>query len=503
MLRTSSLIQTAILSLSLIVTHALAQTAADLTRLSALEEKIEQGRYAEIEGELMKFVIANQGSARAFQALARVRVLQDRLAEAKGLFQRALALDKGLVHSRLELATVELRLGRREEGLDHLGEVSAPKLSSESRLKLAQTFVLFGEFKAALDAVTELPVHIQNGAAVPIRAISYLQLGEDQKLAALVRTAERLAVSDPALAVKFAEVLSGTRFNKRAMPVLRSVVAAHPKDVGALLLLARVEINERDVASAKKHVLQAAALAPGSAEVAFAEAMLAKEGDDPKATLAHLETSLLRAPGSVQIMRELVIAAMRANQPPRAIEIARKLMALQPSEPEFVYLYGAATLQIGRFNEAEEYLERYAGTRPTDPRGCVALGISLISQPAKVRSGQSRLERCIAAHPKSFEAAFQLGLSYKDLGESEKAIELFERALSIAPEFAPALRELGTLQLQAGLSPKARASLEKAVALDPNDANTHFQLSRLYNLSGEADRAKLHFEKFQTLRITN
>ena len=501
--RTSRLITAAAMSLVFVTATVIAQVRETDAQLVAFERKIEQGKYTEVEGGLMKFVIANQGSARGFQALARVRLHQERFPEARGLYLRAVAIDKGLVAAKLELSVVELRLGQKDAGLARLSELASSKLSNEDRLRLAHTFILFGEFKASLGVVSVLSRQLQDEAALPIRAICHLELGEDQLIAALVGTAQRLAVKNPAIAIRFAEALAGTRFNKDAMVLLRKVVAAQPKNLRALVLLAKVEINEREVAAAKVHVSQAAAIAPGSAEVAFAEALLANAQGDPKAALAQLEKALLKAPDSVPVMRELVVAAMRANQPPRAIEIARKLMAAQSGEAEFVYLYGAATLQIGRFTEAEEYLTKYVNVRPQDARGCVALGISLVSQPAKLTAGQGRLEQCLADHPTSFEAAFQLGLAYKDDGESERAIKLFEQALRIAPEFVPALRELGTLQLQAGQAQKARVNLEKAVAIDPNDPNTHFQLSRLYNLSGEAERAKIHFAKFQALRVTN
>lgn len=503
MLRISRPIFAATLSLLIASLTALSQTGDVESQLRAFEQKIEQGKYAEVEDGLMRFVIANQNSARGYRGLARVRFNQDRLAEARGLYQRAIVLDSNSVSAKLELAIVELRLGRKDDGLAHLNSIAGMKLSVEDRLKLAQTFVLFGEFRSALDAVSALPLPIQNEAGLPIRVVCHLGLAENEKVTPLIRIASRLAAKSPALVVRFAEPLAGTRFNKDAIAVLRLVVGSHPKNTDALLLLARSEINARDLNAAKRSLQRAAVLVPGSPEVAYVEALIAKEQGDPKLVLAQFENALKLAPDSVSVMQEIVIWAMRANQPPRAMEIARRLMALQPSEPEFIYLYGAATLQIGRLNEAEEYLARYVEMRPQDVRGCVALGITLVSQPAKLTAGQGRLEQCLAAHPSSFEAAFQLGLSYKDHGESEKAIPLFERSLKLAPNFVPGLRELGTLQLQAGQTSAARASLEKAVSIDPTDANTHFQLSRLYNLIGETDLAKVHFEKYKELRVTN
>ena len=154
MLRISRPIFAATLSLLIASLTALSQTGDVESQLRAFEQKIEQGKYAEVEDGLMRFVIANQNSARGYRGLARVRFNQDRLAEARGLYQRAIVLDSNSVSAKLELAIVEFRLGRRDDGLAHLNSIAGMKLSVEDRLKLAQTFVLFGEFRSALDAVS-------------------------------------------------------------------------------------------------------------------------------------------------------------------------------------------------------------------------------------------------------------------------------------------------------------------------------------------------------------
>jgi tetratricopeptide (TPR) repeat protein len=202
-------------------------------------------------------------------------------------------------------------------------------------------------------------------------------------------------------------------------------------------------------------------------------------------------------------MSKAVVAAMRANQSRRAVELAREMIRLRPDDPDIIYLFGAASLQSGRIADAEAYLERYTRERPSDGRGCVAYALSLAAQPTKIDPARSKLEGCVAMDPANFEATYQLALSHRSSGETEKAIDYLERTVNRAPNYAYAVRDLGVLYLQAGKEAEARVNLEKAAKLAPNDPDTHFQLSRLYNLAGEPVLAKRHFDTFQKLKDQN
>lgn len=480
-----------------------AQTSRFNAELDAYERSIDQGRFTDIEGPLIDFVMRNRSVARGFELLGRLRSLQGRWEEARSLSKRALSLDASLIQTKLDLAQIELRLGHAESGLTLLNEITASQLSTANRLKLAQAYAFFGRFRDVLRTISALPPKIRNRDALSLRVLSHLELGEDDQVKTLVAGIAKSAVRSPAIAVKVGEALVATRFNKEAKLLLRPVAGAGPKALDVHLLLARAELFSRNFTEAKKHLAKASAISPGSSEVVFVRAVLLSEQNENEAALDLLEKALTSALDPVPILRQIAMVAMRANRPSRAVDAARMLLQMRADVPEFIYLYGVATLQSGRLVEAEGYLTRYAEVRPQDTRGCVALGLALISQPAKVDAGRSRLEKCLVTDPSSFEAAYQLGVSYRDGGELQRAKEMFERVVKIAPDFPPALRDLGAMSLQAGETSKARSLLEKAVVLAPSDAITHFQLSRLYNLIGEASLAATHFERFRTLKAAN
>ena len=469
--------------------------------LAKFEKAIEQGAYDTIERELLNYAIQNPQDARGFELLARMRFRQNRLGEAKSLYQKVLALDAAATGARIDLAVINFQTGNAPQALADLEAIADPNVSTDAlRLKLAQTFALFGDCAKALAAVEKLGSKAKNGDALPLRAECYFRSRENGQIAALLPLANNLARQNPALAIKFADVLMTGAMFRESADVLRAALKVFPQNAEALVSLAKAEIYLKDYAGAKTRLALAAKLKPQSADVFYAQGLLESEQGKNAEALVWLEKAVAAAPGSAPFLKQYVISAIRASENGKAMRAAEKLVQLDPSEPEFLYLHGAASLQNGSLKAAESSLTRYFEIRPADPRGCVALGLVYAAQADKLDVARRQMEKCIELNPGNTEAKYQLGLYYKSQGETTKAIEYFEATVADAPNYASALRDLGASYMQAGAETKARPVLEKSVAIEPNDADTHFQLSRLYNLLGETELAKKHLEIFQKLK---
>jgi tetratricopeptide (TPR) repeat protein len=483
------------------VTVPAQSTAADKNALIKFEKSIEAGDYAAVERDLLGFAIEHPREAKGFELLARMRFNQNRLTEAKSLYQKVLLLDPLSTSAKINLAVINFRTGNSGAALSALSELTEKDLSGDApRLQLAQAFALAGDCRSALTTSEKLSLRVKNGEALALRAECHLKLGENREIAALLPPAGALVKQNPALALKFAEVLINGRLFNEAAGILRAVVKTHPQRADAFVSLARAEIYLKDFADAKSHLAQAAKINAGSPDLFFVRGLLESEEGKNAESLVSLEKALAAAPAAPAFLRQYVISAIRANENGKAVKAAEKLLQLGPDEPDFLYLHGAAALQNGNLKAAENSLTRFFELRPADPRGCVALGLVFAAQADKLEVARRQMEKCIEINPGNTEAKYQLGLSYQAQGETAKAIEYFEATVSDAPGYASALRNLGAAYLQTGAEAKARPVLEKAVALDPNDADAHFQLSRLYNLIGETDLAKKHLGIFQKLK---
>ncbi len=467
--------------------------------LKVFERNIEAGKFSEIERDLFNYVIANPKDAVGFSLLAKLRLKQNRLNEAKSLSNRALTLDSNLLSAKLTLAFAHFQAGEIEQTRTVLNGISAIT-DNLMRLNLAQLYGNVGDCPKSLSLIEKLPLKIKNSDALSLRATCYLQLGDKKNFASLIALAKISVKQAPTIAVNFAEVLTKAGMFREAAELLRLTVISAPKNVDALLLLAQSEIFLKDFANAKIHLAQAEKIEPVSEKLFFTKSLLESEQGNDQTAFDLLEKSLNINSNNLQTLSQFVGVALRVNQKVKAVRAAERLLSFQPDNLEFLYLYGIATLQNNNLQKAETSLVKYLEARPNDSRGCLALGLTYAAQAEKLDVARQQLQKCLQINPNNFEAAYQLGLSYKTAGDSAKAIGYFEQTVKLSPNYAAALRDLGAVYLQTGAETKARPVLEKAVALNPNDADTHFQLSRLYNLIGERELAKKHLDIFQKLK---
>ncbi len=476
-------------------------TANDAAVLAGFEKKIDGGNLAEVEKDLFNFVIANPKNAKGFAILGKLRLKQARVNEAKALLTKALSLDPTLLAAKLSLATAHYRLNEFEAARAVLVAIADSEITDASaRFSIARTLALVGDCPAALNASEKLPVKVRNGEALPFRAGCYLQTGNRQKFEALLPSARALAKQNPAVAVEFAEVLGERELHKESADLLRLVIAAAPKNAKALLLLARSEIALKDLAGAKSRLAAAEKIDPKSPDLLFVSALIEAEGGNNEAAIEALERFLSGDPKNRRALAQYVRVTIRAHQGGKAFRAAERLLDLQPDDLESLYLYGIAALESNNTQKAESSLKRFLEARPNDALGCLAFGMTLAAQPDRLDEARRQMENCLVVNPNNFEAAYQLGLSYKVEGNTSKAAEFFEQTVRIAPNYPLALRDLGAIYLQTGEEKKARPILEKAVSLNPDDPDTHFQLSRLYNLIGERELGRKHLEIFQKLK---
>ncbi len=477
------------------------KTVTDRNDLSVFEKQIDEGKYPEVEKALFDYLIANPRDAKGFAMMAKLRLVQNRPNEARSLAGKALTLDPNLLTAKLSLAEAYFQLGESQESQTLLSGIYESEISENSAgLDAVRVFALVGNCPAALKAAEKLPLKVRDGKALPIRARCLMETGDRQGLDSLLKTARPIVRQDPDLAVSLARVLSNGALNKEAAEILRPAILSNPRNVAALALLAKSEIYLKELASAKIHLAQAEKLQPNSAELLFVRSLLESEQGNNSGSVVLLEKSLAADPDNTEVLARLVVTAMRANQAAKAVRAAERLIGIKGDDLEFLYLYGAASLQNNDLQQAESSLTKYLGARPNDSRGCLALGLTFAAQKDKLQTARQQLQHCLDIDPNAYEAAYQLGLSYKTQGDMVKATEYLEQTVRLAPNYALSLRDLGAVYLQTGAESKARPLLEKAVLLDPNDADTHFQLSRLYNLIGERALGQKHLELFQKLK---
>jgi Flp pilus assembly protein TadD len=475
------------------------RSAANVT-LTQVESRLDQGKLDEAEKLLLDFAVTHPNDAKALELLGQIRYQQGRLEEARALYRRVATLNPTALRIKINLAQLSYLLGEPEGARILISEIlGAGRLTAQERLVLARVMVQMSDHRGAVNVIDGLPTAIKRASALPLLATAYLRMRELENLKALIPSMRRVAISNADLAVECAEVLQQAEMSQEAVALLKLALARAPNNFRGLMLMGRIQTTLGKFSEARIHLNQAAKLMPNNADILLALGNLESAQGNSEVALSNLQKARAQAPTSTSILSELVVVAMRANQPQVAFDAANALLQLKPENPEYLYLFGAASLQNGNLGSAQRALEQYQQQRPEDFRACLALGITYLSQQGQQQNAKSQFERCLKLNPANPEPKYQLGLLYKSEGQVEKAIEMF-REVTRVTQHANALRELGSLYLQSGDEKNARGVLERAVALNATDAETHFLLSRVYSLMGDSSLARQHLDRFKELK---
>jgi tetratricopeptide (TPR) repeat protein len=170
---------------------------------------------------------------------------------------------------------------------------------------------------------------------------------------------------------------------------------------------------------------------------------------------------------------------------------------IDPVEAYRLNTLGVAYLNQQRPADAQKYFEQALSIDPGFEVARLNLGISLLAQ-QKLEAARTALSAAAEKLPRDPYAWYNLGLTYKDLGDAEKGVTAFAHVTQIADE-ADAWYFVGYLNNQLQHYDLAIAAFQKALALFPYHASAEFGIARAYQRSGKADAAREHLAKFQKI----
>jgi len=169
----------------------------------------------------------------------------------------------------------------------------------------------------------------------------------------------------------------------------------------------------------------------------------------------------------------------------KAMELARKALALDntlASAQGFIgFIYTMMREQEKGVVEAQKAVDLDPGSAYA--RFCLGFSLNFAGRPEE---GQPHLEKAVRLNPVgSPDFYHQLGVSYRETGQYDKAIAAQKRALQISPNDVLAYIVLASSYMYAGREDEARAAVAEILRIDPN-----FSLERLSGAVPFKDPAK-------------
>ena len=475
------------------------QVSKSSARLSRIQKAVERGEVEAAEEQLWEIVTAEPENAPAINLLGRIRTQQKRFPEAEALFKRVLAIMPDYAPAHRNLGELYLLLGRRDEAeTAYLKAHQLDPRDVKTSLALGTVYGETGKFERSVEILDGIPAEVRPSAALPVLASDFLALHQPEKVAALARLVLRSALSDPSLIPRFARVLVENGFVDDAGELLKSAPEKQKLTAEYLLVLARVQERQGNLAQAERTLNRVAKLSPKSFEPWFQSARLASQAKDYKKEASLLDKALEIQPDHIEGLRHFVLAKMRSGDAAKAVTAARHLYSLQPEDPDALYLLGAAMANHAEWHDARPIMEKLVSVRD-DATAHVMLGMTLLND-GDMEAASQQIERALQQNPKEIEAHYYKGVISRQRGDLSGAINEMELVVGANPQHAFAQVELGTLALQTGNLDRARQAFEQAVVLSPEVPENHYQLGLAYSRLGLQDKARVQMAEFQKLK---
>lgn len=204
----------------------------------------------------------------------------------------------------------------------------------------------------------------------------------------------------------------------------------------------------------------------------------------------------------------LTMAVARVSNPgvkqdgEKAAPAKRSASTANTSEAVRLNTLGVAYMNQQKPAEAQKYFEQAMAAGGDFALAELNLGISLLAQ-QKLEPARATLEKATAKLPGDPFGWYNLGLAYKDSGESEKGLEAFAHVCQIVPLEPDAFYFTGYLDSQLQRYDAAIAAFQKALTLQPYHASSEFGLARAYQRKGDSESARQHLAKFQKITTSH
>ena len=166
-------------------------------------------------------------------------------------------------------------------------------------------------------------------------------------------------------------------------------------------------------------------------------------------------------------------AAMRRQDMPRALELARQALESGLRHPVLFNLRAYGNEVDGRFVEACADLEQARALAPRDPVILNALGRCL-SGAGRHYEAIGACEEALAEDPNFAMAYYNKGLAHEQLGELAPATLAYRTALQVDPNIVDAQARLAGLLSRRGQHAEARQFADRALTLNPKHAIAEF-----------------------------
>jgi tetratricopeptide (TPR) repeat protein len=173
----------------------------------------------------------------------------------------------------------------------------------------------------------------------------------------------------------------------------------------------------------------------------------------------------------------------------QATEIVERGMRVVPDDYPLTIRLGAIAAMQGNREQAREAYHKAIEEHPTLALGYVALAQTYMKE-GNDPEALKILTQARSVVPLDFALEYVYGLVSFELGQQQQALEALKSAEKLEPAVVEPHYQLGLLYMKMQQWKGAQEEFEQVLKLDPRNAQTYYQLSRTYQRLGDTGKAQ-------------
>ena len=196
---------------------------------------------------------------------------------------------------------------------------------------------------------------------------------------------------------------------------------------------------------------------------------------------------------TAEVLRRAV-ALHEAGRLHEAMPLYRRILDMEPDNPDALQAAGTVAFQLGDVDQAVELLRAAIAAKPDLAGAHNNLGL-IFEAAGQLDEAEAAYRRTVDIEPGFGGAHNNLGNVLKALGRLDEALAAFRRALEIDPGDPEVHCNLGTLLAAVGRLGDAEAALGRALEIAPGFAGAHCSLGNVLQLLGRLTEAEAAYRR--------
>lgn len=300
------------------------------------------------------------------------------------------------------------------------------------------------------------------------KAATLRRLGRPQAAVALLARLLPQHPDDPELRMELALACRAAGDIPRCLQLLAAVLQRVPGHGPALRARVDIALQAGQLPEALQQTEAALQHLPDDLTLQLQRGRLLRQLQRHADSVAHLRALRARRPGTLPVLRELVLACRMAGDCAASLQFCARILQLHPLDRAAWQARIDTCIYFQRLEDALRHTEAAWRLFPDDLSLRLGKG-RLLRQLQRLQASRRHLEMLLALHPDDPAILHELSVTCRMLGDDRRSLQLCDQLLAASSDDRAAHVALVDTCLHFRLPERAQAALEVALRLWPGD----------------------------------